>query len=209
MYDNPGDFQLMTRETIFAIDGFNEQMKQGWHLDSNLCKRMALFYENKIETLEGKLWGYHCNHTRQTSVFHRQLSPENDWNTFVRDVGSPDLPEQKETWGLKNEIIEEISLFPKKKQSKKKEDHIDRDFSIDRDSFNILSYSSESVLTHLSDHFHHLPLDAHIAYIGHNEKLLTLIKEELKAKNFQGDILTPSEKVSLEDLYQKATLVIF
>ena len=38
-FDAPGDFQLVLREEFFAIDGFDEEMVLGWHVDSNLSKR--------------------------------------------------------------------------------------------------------------------------------------------------------------------------
>jgi len=42
VFDGPGDFQLMLRDDVFAIGGFDESMLAGWHLDSNLCKRIEL-----------------------------------------------------------------------------------------------------------------------------------------------------------------------
>ena len=44
LYDGPGDFQLMDREGILAINGFDERMLVGWHLNSNISKRMELRY---------------------------------------------------------------------------------------------------------------------------------------------------------------------
>src|SRR5262249_55038618 len=43
-YDSPGDFQLMPRQALFDICGFDERMTHGWHADSNMCKRMFLFF---------------------------------------------------------------------------------------------------------------------------------------------------------------------
>ena len=198
-YDNPGDFQLMPRKVIFEIAGFNEQMQQGWHLDSNLCKRMSLYYGGKIGHLEGKLWGYHCNHTRQTSFFHTQLAPENNWNVFVKDVENPYLPEQNENWGFSEKQLEKISLTKQKSLPQVKSDATS-DFSIDQKSFNTLTYDSTRIFAHLSDHFHHLPPGSKIAYVGHNEELLKLIQTE---------VITITDESSLEDLYQKATVMIF
>lgn len=42
LFDGPGDFQLCLRSQLIDIYGMNEQMVLGWHVDSNLCKRMWL-----------------------------------------------------------------------------------------------------------------------------------------------------------------------
>ncbi|MGH3110442.1 MAG: hypothetical protein ACRDQT_05940 [Gaiellaceae bacterium] len=57
-YDAPGDFQLVLREDFFAVDGFDEEMVLGWHVDSNLSKRLLL-HRGSIETLEDAVAGYH------------------------------------------------------------------------------------------------------------------------------------------------------
>jgi len=202
-YDNPGDFQLMPRKAIFEIHGFNEQMQQGWHLDSNLCKRMSLYYKGEMNCLEGKLWGYHCNHTRQASFFHAQLTPENNWNTFVKDVFTPDLPKQKESWGLKEKELEEVSINEPKCLSSIKSHASFSEFSIDQESFNTLTYNSARIFIHLSDHFHHLPTSSKIAYIGHNKELLKLIQTSFPA------VMTLSSENSLKELYEQTDLMIF
>src|SRR5581483_1970032 len=35
-YDQVGDFQLVPRQTLFDIHGFDERMIHGWHCDSNI-----------------------------------------------------------------------------------------------------------------------------------------------------------------------------
>src|SRR5215207_8932634 len=44
LYDAPGDFQLVERSDLFAIDGFDESMLLGWHLDTNLFRRLTLLH---------------------------------------------------------------------------------------------------------------------------------------------------------------------
>src|SRR5665213_719997 len=44
LYDGPGDFQLILRDDLFANQGFHEEMLLGWHVDSNIAKRMYLKY---------------------------------------------------------------------------------------------------------------------------------------------------------------------
>ena len=68
-FDAPGDFQLILREDFMAIDGFDEDMLLGYHVDSNLSRRLLL-HRGAIETLEDQLSGYHCNHSRTRTVYH-------------------------------------------------------------------------------------------------------------------------------------------
>ena len=38
-FDAPGDFQLVLRDDFIAVDGFNEEMLLGYHVDANLSRR--------------------------------------------------------------------------------------------------------------------------------------------------------------------------
>ena len=69
LFDGPGDFQLFLRDDLFAIDGFDERMVHGWHVDANIARRMAL-RGRSAQSLEHLLAGYHCDHTRQASIYH-------------------------------------------------------------------------------------------------------------------------------------------
>ncbi len=200
-YDNPGDFQLMPRNAIFEINGFNEQMNKKWHVDSNLCKRMHIYYNMQPLSLEGKIHGYHCNHTRQITSAHKQKIPENNWKVYVRDLKSPYLPKQKDHWGLSGKEIEEVKL--------EQVNHFidcgitqNYELMLDRDSFNTLTYSSAKILPHLIDHFHYLPPKCSIGYVGYNQKLLSLIKERFSVISFD-------ENSSLKEFYNQTTLIIF
>jgi hypothetical protein len=55
---------------MWAIHGFEERMIHGWHHDSNVCKRLYLYYGNRTESLAHRLKGYHCDHTRVASPIH-------------------------------------------------------------------------------------------------------------------------------------------
>ncbi len=68
-FDAPGDFQLILRDDFFAIDGFDEEMLLGWHVDSNLSRRMFL-HRGSIESSATSVAGYHCNHNRLPTVYH-------------------------------------------------------------------------------------------------------------------------------------------
>jgi hypothetical protein len=109
LFDGHGDFQLMLRDDLFHIHGFNEEMISGWHVDSNLAKRMLLL-RGRIDHLTGHFVGYHCDHTRMASVSHGHNRVENDIRRFFDDVAAPDLPNQAANWGLPDEDLEEIRL---------------------------------------------------------------------------------------------------
>ena len=109
LYDGPGDFQLALRTDLFAIDGFDERMILGWHVDSNLAKRLAL-KRGPVASMIDHVFCYHCDHTRQATSTHRRDRLENDPVFFVDQVTRPDLPGQREHWGCAGEAIEEVRL---------------------------------------------------------------------------------------------------
>jgi hypothetical protein len=108
-YDAPGDFQLIRRDDLFAIDGFDEEMLVGWHVDTNIARRLHLLY-HAVGDASDSVFGYHCDHTRQVTPAHEQKAPENDLRRFCFDVTTPELPLQRETWGCRADAIEEITL---------------------------------------------------------------------------------------------------
>jgi len=108
-YDAPGDFQLIRRDDLFAIDGFDEEMLVGWHVDSNIARRLHLVYHAVGDASDAVL-GYHCEHIRQVTPAHEQKAPANDLHRFFFDVTTPSLPGQRKTWGCRGDSIEEITL---------------------------------------------------------------------------------------------------
>ncbi len=109
LYDGPGDFQLALRADLFEIDGFDERMILGWHVDSNLAKRLTL-KRGPVASMIDHVFCYHCDHTRQATSTHRRDRLENDPVFFIDQVTRPDLPEQRQHWGCAGEKIEEIRL---------------------------------------------------------------------------------------------------
>ncbi len=109
LYDGPGDFQLVLRADLFAIDGFDERMILGWHVDSNLAKRLTL-KRGPVASMIDHVFCYHCDHTRQATSTHRRDRLENDPVFFIEQVTRADLPEQREDWGCAGEAIEEVRL---------------------------------------------------------------------------------------------------
>ena len=108
-FDGPGDFQLIERADLFAINSFHEGMLHGWHVDANIAKRMSLVYP-AVGDLSDQVFAYHCDHTRQVTHAHRRDAVTNDVVSFVNTVDRPDIPEQATTWGCVDDQIEEIRL---------------------------------------------------------------------------------------------------
>lgn len=109
LYDAPGDFQLIDRDALVALDGFDEEMILGWHVDSNLAKRFTLKF-GPVRSLLDEVLCYHCDHTRYPTTAHRRGQVQNDWRRFYDDVPCADLPKQREKWGCPGEAIEEFRL---------------------------------------------------------------------------------------------------
>ncbi|MGM4892804.1 hypothetical protein [Tardiphaga sp. 839_C3_N1_4] len=109
LYDGPGDFQLMERSDLFRYDGFHEEMLLGWHVDSNIAKRLYLVH-GTVGDLGELVYGYHCDHTRQITPMHSHSRTQNDWRRFIDNVEEPGVPEQSDIWGCNGEDIEEVRL---------------------------------------------------------------------------------------------------
>lgn len=109
VFDGPGDFQLIARQDLMEMRGFDERMTLGWHVDANIAQRLMLRHGRGPGELGLRLRGYHCDHTRQATPAHRANSRENDWTVFVTDVATPLAPNGPD-WGFAGEEIEEIDL---------------------------------------------------------------------------------------------------
>src|SRR5205823_6594497 len=107
--DGPGDFQLFERVDLFAINGFDERMILGWHVDSNIVRRMTLL-RGPVKSALDHVYAYHCDHTRQATPAHRRERIENDAKSFVTEVATPAIPSQADTWGCAEDKIEELRL---------------------------------------------------------------------------------------------------
>ena len=186
LFDGPGDFQLALRSQLFEIHGMNEQMVLGWHVDSNLCKRMWLL-NGETGTILDRLYAYHCDHTRIQTVYHvAGQSTANDADTFVTHVVSPYIPEQGLRWGMPDEPIEEFSLsdpFLNRMAA-----HLSRlvpgmhqpmtgislvDYFVDAS----LYYDDRHVFPYVADILVNTPAFSDIGYFGNNAAMLKLVAE--------------------------------
>jgi hypothetical protein len=208
-YDALGDFQAALRKDMFAIHGFDESMLLGWHCDSNLAARLAL-YRGRVDTLIDKVFGYHCDHTRVAAANNKgRQTRMNDQDQYIWDVSTPYVPEQADSWGWPDIEIEEVRL--------------DRDTSYQRFARGLdaaleparVPYTSTSLEWHLYDDLtydipHTLPFvcDQMLTYPRSTSVMLVAARAEFverfaiawKAMGFEADILVPDECVSVPKL---------
>jgi len=179
-YDAPGDFQLMLRSDLFEMCGFDERMILGWHVDSNIAKRLFLRY-GRVGDIFSEFFGYHCDHTRQVTPAHRPGAVANDIDTFVTSVTDPKLSFQAESWGMPEEPIEEIrlkdfgSLYTFALASAIGESM--REPSALRftpDAYDRIDYDPKHVLPFLTDIFVNYPRNTKLGWFGARRELLDL-----------------------------------
>lgn len=199
-FDAPGDFQLIERADLFAYHGFHEGMLRGWHVDSNIAKRLHLVYA-EVGELTDQLFGYHCDHTRQVTPMHRRNAPENNLTTFVYDVLRPDVPEQAESWGCPCDEIEEIRL------NKSTGDIYVRalnqllpeplvrmaETAYVAETHDQYGYVPEHVLPYLLDLFASAPRARSVAWVGSPGRLFDLFSDGWRQLGFSGDLLVATE----------------
>lgn len=204
-FDGPGDFQLMLREQIFAIHGFNEDMTLGWHIDSNLCRRLYLL-NGKTESLLDHVFAYHCDHTRQVTPMHDSVHrTENDSNRFIYNVHSPFLPNQTETWGLPHEEIEELRLTDEyrdtynhalEKMLPGMAEAVATDYYLDESYDQSQVYDNFQVLPFLAEYLIDTDRSKTIGYFGGNVELLSLLRKFLSEVGYKGSVLVDSDLVA-------------
>lgn len=173
LFDGPGDFQLFLRDDLFAIGGFDEAMLKGWHVDANIARRMRLL-RSKVTSAEPLLRGYHCDHTRQASPYHKGDRVENDSVRFVDAVDRPEIATQIDRFGLAGETIEEVRLgsgstvrylagleaaVPHGLRAPLESAYV-------ADAFGQLAYPVGHVLPYLLDLVSCIPTGARIGYLG-------------------------------------------
>ena len=181
-FDSPGDFQLAPRQALFDIHGFDERMIHGWHADSNMCKRLYLFFGGRTESLAHRLKAYHCDHTRVATLAHRlDIKLENNLQEFVYGVEDPVARGQAANWGVPDEPIEELD-FARDPQTRfvcalerslgaaqPADYHSDAN-----DLRNYVFYQPEHALPYLAGNLTVYPRQARFAYAGNNPRMLEL-----------------------------------
>jgi len=199
LYDAPGDFQLMERNEIFAINGFCEAMLVGWHVDANISKRLSLRH-GCVGDLADRVRAYHCEHTRSFSTMH-YVSKSNDIARFVDEVTVATIPEQADSWGCPHDDIEEIRL-PSCPSSVYLEalhkvigapQRDSPEVSYTPETFNLVNYDSKHVLPFLTDVFVNLPRKWSIGWLGDRSEMLDLFCGTLKYLGYRTRIILDKE----------------
>jgi hypothetical protein len=229
-YDALGDFQAALRDDMFAIHGFDEEMLLGWHCDSNLAARLAL-YRGTVDTLIDKVFAYHCDHTRVAAANNKgRQTKTNDLNRFIWDIATPYLPAQADSWGWPDLDIEEIRL--------------DRDTSFERFFAGVgaaiepaqvpyettsldwchhddLTYDVPHTLPFVCDQVLTYPRHTALMFVGTRAELLTRFSTAWRSMGFTGPILVPQECAGLptdlpgvetgsfHDLLRRAGMFVF
>ena len=228
-FDAPGDFQLFERSDLFAMQGFDEAMLLGWHVDANLSKRLYLLY-GRVSSLADRFYGYHCDHTRQVTPMHRRRT-QNNWSRFVERVVQPQLPQQAETWGCPRDAIEEISLATGGKVSYEQMlsrvlspaiEPMTETFYTDA-GYNNFWYQAEHVLPFAADLIAAQPRSLRIAWFGVRRDMFRLFLRAMVELGFEAPLLIsqhfagrlgiepgdPVEVASEQDVLDRAGLFYF
>jgi hypothetical protein len=215
-FDAPGDFQLILREDFLAIDGLDEEMLLGYHVDSNLSRRM-LFRRGSIESLGDSLAGYHCNHNREPTVYHGTGKVANDLDRFVVAIDRPELPGQRDTWGLVGEAVEEVAVrervgshfaatlvdaIPKTAGPRTPSDAARVPFELTYDSGHVLPFIADSLAVSSSD--------ATIGYVGANPILERMLATVVARLGFEAPLKVAKldDMSSVEELARHADVLI-
>jgi hypothetical protein len=215
-FDAPGDFQLILREDFLAIDGLDEEMLLGYHVDSNLSRRM-LFHRGSIESLGERLAGYHCNHNREPTVYHGTGKVANDLERFVVAVDRADLPAQKDTWGLAGVELDEVAVreragpqfgatlvaaIPSTTGPRTPSDAARVPYELTYDSGHVLPFVADSLAVSSSE--------ATIAYVGANPVLERMLATVVERLGFEGpmQVANLDDTSSVEELARQADVLI-
>ena len=192
LYDAPGDFQLFPRTAIFEIDGFDEAMCHGWHVNSNIARRLSQYF-GETRPMEG-LRGYHCNHSRVASIYQGAARTQNDAAKYVYGLTDIYLPSQRNTWGLPDERLEEIDMG-RSRTFQFAERVFEASGTSDRPRREVRQTDDESfwefsdhVFLHLASALEPLPRSSQITYFGFNGRMLQQLANFVKSSGFRSTI---------------------
>ena len=204
-YDGPGDFQLFLRSDLFDNHGFNEEMLLGWHVDSNVAARMLLKYR-KVGDLGTRLYGYHCDHTRQVTPAHSHNRVQNDPIRFVSEIERPDIPGQRETWGCAGDAIEDLRLHADaagvyvRALRETIGDPLTMPLRAEyrTETYNQVDYDPKHVLPFLTDMFASMPRICSVGWYGARSDTLRLFALAWSKLQFTGRILLADDPLRRE-----------
>ena len=199
----PGDFQLVQRSDLFEIDGFDERMILGWHVDSNLAKRLSLRC-GPVASLIDHVFCYHCDHTRQATSIHSRDRLQNDPDFFVDEITQPDLAEQRAHWGCADDVIEEIKLSENgivgyRSMPRSVVAPLDAAFSESHytaATYNDYGYDARHVLPFLADLLSCYPRGIRLGWCGMRRDMFELTRQAWRLLGFRSPIAVDAASAS-------------
>jgi hypothetical protein len=194
-YDGPGDFQLLLRSDLFENYGFDEEMLLGWHVDSNIAARLQLKYK-VVGDLGERVYGYHCDHTRQVTPAHSHERVQNDWKKFVDDVVHPDAHHQAASWGCAGDAIEEIGIAvdPASVYVQALREVIGEPLAAPKivtytgETYNKVDYDPPHLMPFLADMFVSMPRTMNVGWYGARDETLRSFADIWQRLGFTGKI---------------------
>jgi hypothetical protein len=180
-YDAPGDFQLCLRKQLIEIRGFDENMILGWHVDSNLCRRLNIL-NGETKTLINELYGYHCEHTKTTTHF-TATSIQNSLIDYFERVESPYSSDENSNWGLSNIMLSEFNVNEKMQNRFEalyefaKAPPIPRTAVYANSMGSLVSYPESHAVPYLVDALFDYPPNTKLLLFCHNESKYERFKE--------------------------------
>lgn len=197
VHDGPGDFQLVHRDLLHRLSGFDESITGGWHVDGNFCARAALASGGNASLAE-RVLAHHLDHNRMASGIHRNSHNSLGADVLVHGVVAWDVPLQARSWGAPAETFEEFRLDQATATSTQVLDSLSGsaedlvDHPLGEDSFNFgISVESKRVFPHLASHLDPLPPGCRLAYLGASEEMVSLLRAWVHGRG--GDlVLSPS-----------------
>ena len=205
-FDGPGDFQLVRRAELFAIDGFDEEALLGWHVDHNLAQRLRLRFGDEGD-LSSAVQLYHCGHARKATNTHSADRIENDVARFVDSVVDAELYHQRDNWGHPDLEIEEIDLTENPQKALRSAlkaimpPLVDAPLvtNFDRASFDCFWYDPGHVATHVLDLLSTYSRDTVFAFVGCRPTFCRMLAAGIAKLGFHKQLLVPFQRLAEVD----------
>lgn len=193
-FDGPGDFQLMPRNRLIEIGGFNEAIQNAWHVDSNVFARLALDY-GPVQRLREDFRVYHCEHTATTATKHASGRIEDSFEEFVTSVNSPYANESRAWGGARFEFeVFDLNSRASKQIAAKLQQSIGQPAVrtpatvYGPDTFGQVPRLPQHTLPFIIDRLVHLPKDARLGWLGTDEGLQRMVETALAALGYRNPL---------------------
>ncbi len=204
-YDAPGDFQLFLKSDALKIRGFDERMIWGWHVDSNLARRLNLLY-GETKSLSEFLEGYHCNHST-VKTHYTAGAQTNSEEKFITSLINTDANHDA-TWGLKNYDLPILKLNNSRQKSR---DYLNSNIQTQQVVSEINTYDFgylksreiNSSSLHLLDYLQGSKVNDLVVYVGENNAFFS--KTKGIADHFGLEVLRDDGNLTLENEIKKSS----